>query len=144
MRALWLPALAAFSLTAACATVETPSQPTPVAAVKPSAPQPVAGYDWHFNTSGGAAQLAYGVEQSDDLKLGFHCDAGSGQLEMTAIAPSGTRTIYLESGGDTETLTLVEVGCDQVVATFVPSFNAKTQGQASFEGITTWTGTRVG
>lgn len=102
MRALWLPTLAALSLTAACATVEKPAAPAPIAAAEPSAPQPIAGYDWHLNTSDGAAQLAFGVAESDDLKLGFHCDAGSGRLDMTAIAPSGTRTILLESGGDTE------------------------------------------
>lgn len=100
MRILWLPVLGLAALTSACASVETPE---PVAnAATASAPAPTAGYDWHYTPADGSARLAYGVEASDDLKLGFDCTAGSGKVDLTALGRSGEREIHLESGGDTE------------------------------------------
>ncbi|WGM31815.1 hypothetical protein [Brevundimonas sp. NIBR11] len=101
MRILWLPVVLLAALTAACASVETPG-PTPAAAVEPSAPAPVAGYDWHFTPQDGAARLAYGVEESDDLRLGLDCVAGSGKIDLTVLGRTGEREIHLESGGETE------------------------------------------
>lgn len=101
MRILWLPVLALAALTSACASVETP-EPVAVAAAAPSAPAPVAGYDWHYTPDEGAARLAYGVEASDDLRLGLDCTAGSGKIDLTALGQTGDREIYLESGGETE------------------------------------------
>ncbi|WP_309629865.1 hypothetical protein [Brevundimonas sp.] len=101
MRSLWLPVLALAALTSACASVETP-EPVVTAAAAPSAPAPVAGYDWHYTPDEGMARLAYGVEASDDLRLGLDCTAGSGKVDLTALGQTGDREIHLESGGDTE------------------------------------------
>lgn len=89
---------AAVLAVAACATVE-PRAPEISAA---SAPEPVAGYDWFYHVDADLASLAYGLKDSDDLKLGLECSRGAGKLELSALAPSGSRDIYLESGGDTE------------------------------------------
>lgn len=98
MRIQWIPVLAMTALTAACASVETPEP----AATTAAAPAPVAGYDWHYTPERGAARLAYGVEASDDLRLGFDCTAGSGKVDLTALGHTGDREIHLESGGETE------------------------------------------
>lgn len=100
MRILWLPVLAMAALTTACASVETP-EPVLAAAASP-APAPVAGYDWHYTPDGDVARLAYGVEASDDLRLGLDCTAGSGKVDLTALGQTGDREISLESGGETE------------------------------------------
>ena len=100
MRILWLPVLALAALTSACASVETP-EPVVAAAASP-APGPVAGYDWHYTPDGDVARLAYGVEASDDLRLGLDCTAGSGKVDLTALGQTGDREIYRESGGATE------------------------------------------
>ena len=100
MRVLWMPVLALAALTSACASVDGPEAVT--AAIEPSAPAPVAGYDWHYTPESGAARLAYGVEASDDLRLGLDCAAGSGRIDLTALGHTGEREIYLESGGETE------------------------------------------
>jgi hypothetical protein len=99
MRAPALLALSGLLLSvAACATVEPPSMP-----VAAGAPQPIDGYDWHFSGDDEAARLAYGVEASDDLRLGIDCRRGSGRLELSANAPKGAKPeIHLESGGETE------------------------------------------
>lgn len=100
MRNLWLPVLSLAALTSACASVETP-EPVLAAAASP-APSPLAGYDWHYTPDGDVARLAYGVEASDDLRLGLDCTAGSGKVDLTALGQTGDREIYLESGGETE------------------------------------------
>ncbi|MCS6627616.1 hypothetical protein N0B44_32405 [Roseibacterium beibuensis] len=104
MRALFvLSALAAGA--AACATVETAapvavSEPAPPAAGSPS---PVDGYDWFYSPDEDTARLAYGLAESDDLKLGLDCGRGTGRVEMVAIAEKGAKAeIHVESGGDTE------------------------------------------
>lgn len=101
MRVLWLPVLGLAALTSACASVETPA-PVATAAATSSAPAPVAGYDWHYTPDGDTARLAYGVEASDDLRLGLECTAGSAKIDLTALGRSGDREIYLESGGAAE------------------------------------------
>lgn len=101
MRNRWLPVLALAALTEACASVKAP-ETVAVSAAPSSAPAPVAGYDWHYTPDGEAARLAYGVETSDDLRLGLDCIAGSGQVDLTALGRTGDREIHLESGGDTE------------------------------------------
>ena len=99
MRILWLPVLALAALNSACASV---SSPEPVATAAAAAPAPVAGYDWHYTPEDGVARLAYGVEASDDLRLGLDCAAGSGKIDLTALGQTGDREIHLESGGETE------------------------------------------
>lgn len=99
MRVLWLPVLGLAALTSACASVDAPE---PVATAAASAPAPVAGYDWHYTPDGDMARLAYGLEESDDLRLGLDCAAGSGKIDLTVLANTGAREIHLESGGETE------------------------------------------
>ena len=101
MRARALLILSSLAMgAAACATVEPPAEappPTPGAA-----PLPVDGYDWFYNTDDDTARLAYGLAESDDLKLGFDCRRGAGRLEMVAIADKGAKAaISVESGGET-------------------------------------------
>ncbi|MBI2260636.1 MAG: hypothetical protein HYU62_03115 [Caulobacterales bacterium] len=104
MRAPALFALSGLALGAAgCATVEpaTGSSEAPPAAG--GAPVPTEGHDWFFNTDDGTARLAYGVPESDDLKLGFDCRRGSGRLEIVALGEKGAKAeISVESGGETE------------------------------------------
>lgn len=99
MRAPSLLALSGLAMSAAaCATIE-PVDPAPVVT---AAPAPVAGYDWFFHVDDANARLAYGLAESDDLKLGFDCQRGTGRLEMVAIAAKGAKPeVYIESGGDT-------------------------------------------
>jgi hypothetical protein len=98
MRYLTIAALTLAAMTAACASVDAP--PAPLA--EASAPAPVEGYDWHLTPDEGAVRLAYGVEASDDLRLGLDCTEGSGKVELTALGKTGEREIHLESGGETE------------------------------------------
>ncbi|MGA0544126.1 hypothetical protein ACO2Q1_02505 [Brevundimonas sp. VNH65] len=94
-----LAALAAASVLAAACSTTTPA-PTPPAAS--GAPMPVAGLDWHLTVDEPEAKLAYGIAESDELKLGLTCEKGSGRLEINAMRPAGARDLYLESGGETE------------------------------------------
>jgi len=101
MRRLSMFALSAAALTiGACTTTgDAPS----LATAESSAPQPIEGYDWHFNADRNEAQLAYGVAESDDLKLGLDCRKGSGRLTLTAaVDKDAAPEFHLESGGDTE------------------------------------------
>lgn len=106
MRARTLFVLSAFAVSAAaCATIEPTALDAAPAPTAPSgaAPIPVEGYDWFYSEDDGAARLAYGVAESDDLKLGFDCQRRAGRLEMVAIADKGAKPeIHVESGGETE------------------------------------------
>ena len=95
-----IPSLLALSALAACAT-NTPA-PTANVAAAGSAPAPMPGYDWFLNRDGPEAILAYGVANSDEVKLHLRCQVGSGALELTAASEKPGREIHLESGGDTE------------------------------------------
>ena len=97
MRFTPLAATLAFSALAACAT-----RPEAPASVQQAAPAPVDGYDWFMHAEGDEAVLAYGVANSDDLKLRLDCTPASGRLRLTAPAAGAERAIALESGGDTE------------------------------------------
>ena len=90
---------------AGCATVEpaVPGDAPPPPATPGAAPLPVEGYDWFYSTDEDTARLAYGLAESDDLKLGLDCRRGAGRLEMVAIAEKGAKPeIHVESGGETE------------------------------------------
>ena len=68
-----------------------------------AAPQPVAAYDWFFHRNEAGASLAYGLAESDDVRIALSCDAGSGRLSlMRDIEAEATPEILIESGGDTE------------------------------------------
>lgn len=93
--------LGAVSALAACATPS--SSPSPVAAAEaPGAPVAAAGLDWFLDVDGQEATLAYGVANSDEMKLQLVCQAGAGALEINAASEKPAREIHLESGGDTE------------------------------------------
>lgn len=93
-----VPALLALSALAACAT----PAPVSTSVADAGAPAPVANYDWHLHQEPGEDTLAYGLANSDELKLQLVCRTGSGRLELAAIADKPMRELYLESGGDTE------------------------------------------
>ena len=96
--------IAGLALVAAGCSTVAPSTPAP-SVVDAAAPQPVADHDWFFNLDGDTAHLAYGLAESDDLRLGMNCRRGSGQVELGAMAESGARAeIHLEAGGETERL----------------------------------------
>jgi len=95
-----VPSLLALSALAACAT-HAPAPTENLEAAGP-APAPMPGYDWFLNRDGQEAILAYGVANSDEVKLHLRCQAGSGALELTAASEKPGREIHLESGGDTE------------------------------------------
>jgi opacity protein-like surface antigen len=102
MRKLGLTVVALAGLTAACASVAPPPVPVPAAAVAVAAvPPPTPGHDWFLSQDQGTARLAYGVEASDDLKLGLDCAAGTGKIDLVALGKTGTDEIHLESGGET-------------------------------------------
>ncbi len=95
-----LPVLLILSALTLGACASSSGAPTSIAA---SGPAPVEGYDWFLHEDGNEARLAYGLAESDDLRLGLDCQRGSGRLDLSATAPTGARAeIYLESGGDTE------------------------------------------
>lgn len=102
VRALFIVSVLALGA-AACATVEPAAPgiaPPPLAG---AAPAPVEGYDWFYHADDDSGRLAYGLAESDDLKLGLECTRGSGRLALHAIAEKGAKPeIHVESGGETE------------------------------------------
>ncbi|MDI1279862.1 hypothetical protein [Brevundimonas sp.] len=91
--------LSGLALTAvACAPVAVPA-PTLLASGYATAP--VANYDWYLHVDGDDARLAYGLRDSDDLRLGLDCGRGSGRVAVSALGETGARPeINLESGGE--------------------------------------------
>ena len=60
------------------------------------------GYDWILHEDDGEARLAYGVAESDDVRVALDCRRGSGRLALTALGgPDAEPTILIESGGET-------------------------------------------
>jgi len=103
MRVPALIALTGMALAAAGCTSTRPAGVATTPIVVASAPQPVAGYDWFFHEDGQEALLAYGLEASDDLRLGLGCAKAGGQLTLNATAPKGVADeIHIEAGGETE------------------------------------------
>lgn len=106
-RVLILP-LATGLLAAACASMDVdapapdagPAAP-PVPAA--SAPSPIPNYDWHLNRHEDEVSLAYGVADSDDVRLSLHCRAGASTVTLHKDVEDGAPSvIHLESGGETE------------------------------------------
>lgn len=87
---------------AACATVETPTEPA-TGVASSGAPAPVAAHDWFYHRDGSDARLVYGLAESDDLRLGLDCSQGTGRLALSAVGgPDAKPEIYIEAGGETE------------------------------------------
>lgn len=84
----------------ACASVET--QTATSARTATASPVPIPGYDWFLHQHANQASLSYGLKDSDDLRLGLECLRGAGRVELSAVAATGVRAIFLESGGETE------------------------------------------
>lgn len=97
--ALLLMSSACLVLVGCASTSPTPST---FGLAATTAPAPITGYDWFYHVDADQASLAYGLKDSDDLRLGLECSRSAGRLELSAVAPTGIREIYLESGGDTE------------------------------------------
>lgn len=103
MRLFWIPTLLLLGLTSACASGAAVAPAVPVAAKVAAAPAPVPGYDWHLTPADeDGVYLAYGIAESDELKLGLRCAPGSGAVELTVPGPTGVREIRLEAGEETE------------------------------------------
>ncbi|WP_339870603.1 hypothetical protein [uncultured Brevundimonas sp.] len=92
--------LSGLALTAAaCAPVAVTAPPLMAAG---NAAAPVANYDWYLHQDGDDASLAYGLRDSDDLRLGLNCRRGTGRLALSAVGETGAaREIRLESGSET-------------------------------------------
>lgn len=67
------------------------------------APAPVEGYDWHLNRHAGQSSLAFGLAESDDVRIVLTCDDGSGRVELFRdVETDQPAEIHLEAGGETE------------------------------------------
>ena len=105
------PSVALALIAAACATVESPApSPPPPDVAEPAdttpGPAPTPDYDWHLNRHQDEAALAYGVAESDDVRLMFYCVEESGRLTMHKdVEPEAPAVVHLESGGETERFT---------------------------------------
>ncbi len=101
MRSPPILAVAVLALTASACATAAPDAPAPV--VSSGSPAPVDGYDWFFHADEDAARLAYGLAESDDLRLGLDCTRASGRLNLSGVASDATKPeFYIESGGETE------------------------------------------
>lgn len=88
----------------ACATAPVAVPPAPVVApLPPPSPPPVEGFDWFLQAGDGQSSLAYGVADSDDIRVSLDCTDGSRTVQVFVPVPTGSeRVILLESGGETE------------------------------------------
>ncbi|RZJ02133.1 MAG: hypothetical protein EON90_00630 [Brevundimonas sp.] len=103
MRSPTILALTALALTASACATAAPEAPAPAGAASSGAPAPVEGYDWFFHADADAARLAYGLAESDDLRLGLDCTRASGRLSLSGVAAAGAKPeFHIESGGETE------------------------------------------
>lgn len=57
----------------------------------------------HFNTAGGAATLAYGRANSDDVGLVLQCQTGSGQVDVSDVSRSRSAVGLTLISGDART-----------------------------------------
>lgn len=102
MRSPTILALAALALTASACATAAPTATAPASAASGGSPAPVEGYDWFFQVDEETARLAYGLAESDDLRLGLDCTRASGRLSLSGIASEGAKAeFHIESGGET-------------------------------------------
>lgn len=100
MRSPTIHALAVLAFTASACATAAPDAPAPAASS--GSPAPVEGYDWFFHADEGVARLAYGLAESDDLRLGLDCTRASGRLSLSGVASDTAKPeFYIESGGET-------------------------------------------
>lgn len=101
MRTRTILALITLAVTASACATAPPESPSPGASS--GSPAPVEGYDWFFNADDDSARLAYGLAESDDLRLGLDCRRASGRLSLSGIAQDDVKQeFHIESGGETE------------------------------------------
>lgn len=101
MRSPTILALAAAALTASACATAAPNAPASTASS--GSPVPMEGYDWFFHIDADAARLAYGLAESDDLRLGLDCTRASGRLSLNGVASNDAKPeFHIESGGETE------------------------------------------
>lgn len=101
MRSPTILVLTVLAVTASACATAAPDAPAGTALS--GSPAPVEGYDWFFHNDDAGARLAYGVAESDDLRLGLDCDRDSGRLTLSGNAPIGAKPeFHIESGGETE------------------------------------------
>jgi hypothetical protein len=103
MRSRNILALAVLALTTSACATAAPDAPTTPPTASSGSPAPVEGYDWFFHTDADAARLAYGLAESDDLRLGLDCTRASGRLSLSGVAENAAKPeFHIESGGETE------------------------------------------
>jgi len=102
MRSPTLLALTVLALTASACATAGPEAAPPASAASTGSPAPVEGYDWFFHADEDAARLAYGLAESDDLRLGLDCTRASGRLALSGVAAGDAKPeFHIESGGET-------------------------------------------
>lgn len=103
MRSPTIIVLALVAVTvSACATAR-PALPVATDTASSGSPVPVPDYDWFFSGDETSARLAYGLDESDDLRLGLDCDRGSGRLALSGNGATGDKAeFHIEAGGETE------------------------------------------
>jgi len=103
MRSATILVLAVLVTTVSACATAVPYAPTATETASSGSPVAVEHYDWFFDGDESRARLAYGLEASDDLRLGLDCDRGSGRLALSGVAPTGAKAeFHIESGGETE------------------------------------------
>ena len=103
MRGPTILVLTVLAATASACATAGPTAPSAMPVASSGSPAPVADHDWFFHGDETSARLAYGLEESDDLRLGLDCERGSGRLALSGNAPAGARAEFrIESGGETE------------------------------------------
>jgi hypothetical protein len=63
-----------------------------------------AGYGLHLVNTGEHIKLAYGLPQSDAVRLMLQCEPGSGAIEVSDNAPNEQPELTLRAGGQQTTL----------------------------------------
>ena len=105
----------------------------PVALAEPPPETASSGFEYglHYLDFGDRARLAYGVANSDAVRLMLECDKGSGTLEVSDTAPSGQARLLFASGGqESEVAGTIEPGVT------APIIMASTQaGHAAFDAF---------
>ncbi len=103
MRSPTILVLTVLAATASACATAGPTARLAITTDSSGSPAPVEDYDWFFHLDETSARLAYGLAESDDLRLGLDCERGTGRLSLSGNAPVGAKAEFqIESGGETE------------------------------------------